>query len=137
MSIVVAGALPVWKNFQIVEESVFDLIYASGASGDVLLQGVTHTGATIPTVTTNTDMRGTDSAATAANLATVDSNVDAILVDTGTTIPDQLDSMSGATFSTSTDSLEAIRNRGDTACTTGSGGSSATVEQIRFEMVDN
>jgi len=32
-------------------------------------------------------MRGTDSAATAAALATVDSNVDAILVDTGTTLP--------------------------------------------------
>ena len=41
----------------------------------------------VATTTTNTDMRGTDSAATAANLATVDSNVDAILVDTGTTIP--------------------------------------------------
>jgi hypothetical protein len=42
------------------------------------------------TTTTNTDMRGTDSAATAANLATVDTNVDAILVDTGTTIPAQI-----------------------------------------------
>ena len=36
----------------------------------------------VATTTTNTDMRGTDSAATAANLATVDTNVDAILVDT-------------------------------------------------------
>lgn len=41
----------------------------------------------VDTTTTNTDMRGTDSAATASALATVDSNVDAILVDTGTTIP--------------------------------------------------
>jgi len=32
-------------------------------------------------------MRGTDNAATATNLATVDTNVDSILVDTGTTIP--------------------------------------------------
>ena len=39
------------------------------------------------TTTTNTDMRGTDSAATAANLAIVDANIDAILVDTGTSIP--------------------------------------------------
>jgi len=38
----------------------------------------------VDTTTTNTDMRGTDSAATAANLATVDTNVDSILVDTGT-----------------------------------------------------
>ena len=37
-----------------------------------------------------TPMRGTDSAATAANLAVVDSNVDAILVDTSTTIPAQI-----------------------------------------------
>jgi len=45
---------------------------------------------TVATTTTNTDMRGTDNAATAANLATVDANVDAILVDTGTTIPAQI-----------------------------------------------
>jgi len=41
----------------------------------------------VGTTTTNTDMRGTDSAATATALATVDTNVDAILVDTGTTLP--------------------------------------------------
>ncbi len=62
-------------------------------------------------------------AATAAALATVDTNVDAILVDTGTTIPATLTDMSGATFSSATDSLEAIRDRGDTAWTTGAGGS--------------
>lgn len=45
---------------------------------------------TVATTTTNTDMRGTDSAATAAALATVDANVDAILVDTSTTIPAQI-----------------------------------------------
>jgi hypothetical protein len=48
--------------------------------------------------------------ATASALATVDSNVDAILVDTGTTIPATLTDMSGATFDTATDSLEQIRN---------------------------
>ena len=51
----------------------------------------------VDTTTTNTDMRGTDNAATAASLATVDgkidtidTNVDAVLVDTGTTIPAQI-----------------------------------------------
>jgi len=44
----------------------------------------------VTTTTTNTDMRGTDSAATAAALATVDANVDAILIDTGTTLPAQI-----------------------------------------------
>ena len=48
----------------------------------------------VDTTTTNTDMRGTDSAATASALAThdgkldtVDANVDSVLEDTGTTIP--------------------------------------------------
>ena len=41
----------------------------------------------------SSDMRGTDSAATAANLATVDSVVDAVLVDTGTTIPAQISAL--------------------------------------------
>ncbi len=40
-----------------------------------------------------TAMRGTDNAATAANLATVDTNVDAILVDTGTTLDTKLNNL--------------------------------------------
>lgn len=58
-----------------------------------------------------------------------------ILTDTGTTIPGQLDDMSGATFDTATDSLEAIRNRGDSAWT--GGGSAPTVSEIRIEMDTN
>jgi hypothetical protein len=50
--------------------------WANGGRLDLLLDA-------IPT----TAMRGTDSAATASALATVDATVDAILVDTGTTIP--------------------------------------------------
>ncbi len=76
----------------------------------------------VDTTTTNTDMRGTDSAATAANLATVDTNVDAILVDTSTTLDTKLNDIQGATFSSATDSLEAVRDRGDAAWTTGAGG---------------
>lgn len=45
-----------------------------------------------------------------------------ILVDTGTDIPARFDGVEGATFNTSTDSLEAIRDRGDAAWTTGAGG---------------
>ena len=70
----------------------------------------------------NRYMRGTDSAATAAALATVDANVDAILVDTGTTLEGHLTDIKGGTFSGATDSLEAIRDRGDAAWTTGAGG---------------
>lgn len=75
--------------------------------------------------------------ATSSALATVDTNVDSILTDTGTTIPATLTSMSGATFNSSTDSLEAIRDRGDAAWTTGAGGTAPTVEEIRIEMDNN
>jgi len=136
------------------------------------------------TVTTNTDMRGTDSALLAASAPTnfgdlsitattgrVDvasvagtaqtandngADINAILTDTGTSIPATLSTIAGyidtevvsiksvtdnlpdsgalttlithltdikgATFSGATDSLEAIRNRGDAAWTTGAGG---------------
>lgn len=53
----------------------------------------------VATTTTNTDMRGTDSAATAANLATVDTNVDAILVDTGTTLAAQISALNDISVS--------------------------------------
>lgn len=62
-------------------------------------------------------------ASVSADIATIDSNVDAILVDTGTTLENHLVGMKGATFDTATDSLEAIRNRGDAAWITGGGGS--------------
>jgi hypothetical protein len=91
----------------------------------------------VNTTVANTDMRGTDSAATATALATVDSNVDLILVDTGTTLDTKINDIQGATFSSGTDSLEAIRDRGDAAWVTGAGGSSPTVVQIRQEMDTN
>lgn len=53
---------------------------------------------------------------------TIDTNVDAILVDTGTTLDTKLNDIQGATFNSTTDSLEAIRDRGDAAWT----GSAAT-----------
>lgn len=93
------------------------------------------------TVTANTDMRGTDSAAlasvcTEARLSELDAatggkaanqidliktDTAAILTDTGTTLDTKLNDIQGATFSSATDSLEAIRDRGDAAWTTGSG----------------
>ncbi len=96
----------------------------------------------VGTTTTNTDMRGTDSAATAAALAThdgkldtVDGIVDAILIDTGTDIPARFDGVEGATFATGTDSLEAIRDRGDAAWTTGGGGSAPTEADIYAHFI--
>ena len=77
------------------------------------------------------------SLATSAALAAVDAVVDSILVDTGTTLDTKINDIQGGTFSSATDSLEAIRDRGDSAWTTGAGGSSPTVVQIRQEMDSN
>lgn len=75
----------------------------------------------VDTTTTNTDMRGTDSAASAASLATLDGKIG---------------DMQGSTFDSSTDSLEAIRDRGDSAWITGSGGGSGglTAQETRDAM---
>lgn len=69
------------------------------------------------------------SRASQTSVDTVDGIVDAILVDTGTDIPARFTGVEGATFDTSTDSLEAIRNRGDAAWTTGAGGANPAVLQ--------
>lgn len=73
-----------------------------------------------------------------SGLAKIATDVAAVLVDTadiqpklgtvgdlgsGATLGDNLGDMAGATFATGTDSLEAIRDRGDAAWTTGGGGS--------------
>ncbi len=95
-----------------------------------------------------TAMRGTDNAATAASLATAQADldiitgatgvnllaatqvsIDAILLDTGTTLDTKINDIQGATFSSVTDSLEAIRDRGDAAWTTGAGGTPPTTLQ--------
>lgn len=77
------------------------------------------------------------SLATAAALATVDGNVDAILVDTSTTLENHLTDIKGGAFAGATDSLEAIRDRGDAAWVTGAGGSAPSVIEIRTEMDSN
>jgi len=100
-----SGALPVRHEFQVVEEAIYETIYAASADLESQIQ-------------------------------TIDSNVDAILVDTGTTLDTKINNIQGASFSTSTDSLEALRNRGDAAWTgsmatshadTAQGGSSTTI----------
>lgn len=49
----------------------------------------------------------------------------------------KLNDMQGASFDTATDSLEAIRNRGDSSWTTGAGGSAPTAADIRAEIDNN
>lgn len=72
---------PVSGSFELYRREV-----TAGATIDVTA-GAVDSVTLVATTTTNSDMRGTDSAATAVNLTTVDTVVDAILTDTGTTIP--------------------------------------------------
>jgi hypothetical protein len=66
---------------------------------------------------------------TSGSFGEIASEIADILVDTGTTLDTKLDDIQGSGFSTSTDSLEAIRDRGDAAWTTGAGGSNPMVLQ--------
>ena len=54
------------KKTGCIPASITVVTTASATNGNVVLSGETHTSAVIPTVTTNTDMRGTDSAALAS-----------------------------------------------------------------------
>ncbi|MCP3685835.1 MAG: hypothetical protein GY861_24565, partial [bacterium] len=76
----------------------------------------------------------TDTASRTASKA----DVSALATDANqTSILSGLTDIKGATFSGSTDSLEAVRNRGDAAWTTGAGGTAPTVMEIRTEMDNN
>lgn len=121
----------------------------------------------VATTTTNTDMRGTDNAATATALTTVegkidtiDTNVDTLLTRVTATLFSGITSLAewlgllagkqtgdatartelratgagSGTFDEATDSLEAVRDRGDAAWTTGAGGSSADAYEIKGEI---
>jgi hypothetical protein len=73
--------------------------------------------------------------------ADVNSACDTALADYDAPTKTEMDAafteIKGATFSGATDSLEAIRDRGDAEWVTGGGGSAPTVEEIRAEMDSN
>lgn len=90
---------------------------------------------TADVTTANTDMVGTDNAALASALTTHDNKLAPVALDGGgATIGGMLtklaDDNGGADFDATTDSQQAIRDRGDAAWTTGGGGSD------RLLMVD-
>lgn len=89
----------------------------------VLAKGVGVTGFT------DIDAAGVRSAVGLAS-NNLDTQLGAINTAVVTTIPTTLASMSGATFDTATDSLEALRNRGDAAWTTATGFSTHTAADV-------
>ncbi len=83
----VAGALVTKNIYMVLPAATYDALVTNGlndiAATDIVSGGaIDTTGGAIDTVTTNIDMVGTDGAALAVDLATVDTNVDAILLDT-------------------------------------------------------
>ena len=83
-----ATCLPVWQDFQVIEEAVYDAYYAASGTG------VPAAGALEATLT----------------------------------------AMKGATYSETTDSLEALRNRGDAAWITATGFSTLSAAQVNTEI---
>ncbi|MEE4301767.1 MAG: hypothetical protein V2J24_20180 [Pseudomonadales bacterium] len=137
MQVTLAGAAPVWKDFMVVPAAVFDSLILGTDNLQVDTVQIEGADAT-DTINAQADLAISDaSLATAAALATVDGIVDQILVDTDATIPGILSDMQGAGFVPGTDSLVAIRDRGDAAWVTGAGGSSPSAADIRAEIDAN
>lgn len=87
MQVNITGALPVWVRYWVIEEVVYDDLYASSAAGYASV-------AALAVVDTNVDAILIDTGTTLPNsLATIDTNVDAILVDTSTTLPGIIDDL--------------------------------------------
>lgn len=98
-----------------------DIASVKSDSGAIL----TDTGTTLPGVL------GTPAGADlATDIAAVKSDTAAILTDTGTTLETHLTDIKGATFNGTTDSLEAIRNRGDAAWITATGFSTHSAADV-------
>lgn len=124
------------RSFEVLPGTTFDAMItnAAGAAGGLVYNG-SNTGTVIPTVTTvgtcttNSDMRGTDSAATAANLATVagylDTEIAAILADTNELQTNQGNWLTATGFST----LDAadVWTSGTRTLTSGAAPSAATI----------
>lgn len=85
--------------------------------------------ASVGTAATSTAQTGDSYAlANGANgFVAIKDDTAAILTDTGTTLDTKINNIQGATFDTATDSLEAIRNRGDAAWVTASPPSAASI----------
>lgn len=117
----ITGALAVWQDFVVLPANVYDSIVSGSDLLDVNTAQWLGTACATPTVAGVPEVDLTHVAGATTNVAALATNVDAILTDTGTTLDTKLNNIQGATFDTATDSLEAIRNRGDAAWITATG----------------
>lgn len=152
-----SGALPVWHEYMVVPTNIYDSLFST----DKLQVDVTQllgTAWLTPGVAGTPDVNAKLLGGTAQTGNDVGADVNDILTDTGTTLDTlikdiptlaefnadvsllaleaTLTAMKGATFDTATDSLEAIRDRGDATWITGAGGSAAdTADAVLDEIL--
>lgn len=109
VSCVVAGALPVWGEWRVVEEAVYDALFDAASAGYSTL----------------------DAAGIRAALGLATANLDTQLGDVPTLaeMTAAFTEIKGATWAT-TDTLEAIRDRGDAAWTTAVGFSTHSAADV-------
>jgi len=150
------GAVATASTLSLVYGIADDILSSTGATLETLVLGVKATvddilvdTAAMPTAAGIADAVLDEAMSGHTTAGTLGKTVADILEDTGTTIPAQISSenagivgdindvyvaLGGATFDTSTDSLEAIRNRGDAAWT--GGGAAPTVGEIADAVWD-
>jgi hypothetical protein len=136
------NAMPI-KEVTVLEEAVYDVWYPPSATGAVLLQA-TQTGVTIPTVTTLTNAPS-DSSGVTTLLSRVPSGIFTGITSlaqwlgliagkqTGNSTARTEIRATGAgsgTFDETTDSQEAVRDRGDAAWTTATGFSTHSASDV-------
>jgi hypothetical protein len=136
------NAMPI-KEITVLEEAVYDVWYPASATGAVLLQA-TQTGVTIPTVTTLTNAPS-DSSGVTTLLSRVPSGIFTGITSlaqwlgliagkqTGNSTARTEIRATGAgsgTFDETTDSQEAVRDRGDAAWTTATGFSTHSAADV-------
>ncbi len=160
LSVEVAGALPVWHEFMVVAANVYDSLFAAATTDylDINVKEISDdstaadnletacdnysatrglSGSALPAVAADgagglpvSDAGGLDLDGMNTSIASIESDATDILADTSTTLDTKLNDIQGTTFSSGTDSLEALRNRGDAAWTTGGGGSIDDILQV-------
>jgi hypothetical protein len=88
--------LPIHARFQVIEEAAYDAIYAASAA-PATAAGVSAVETKVDTVDTNVDAILVDTGTTLqGELDGIQTTVDAILVDTGTTLQAELDAIQAA-----------------------------------------
>ena len=100
-----SGALPVFKTFQVVEEAIYDALFA--ASADLITKvDAIDTVVDAILVDTGTTLEG--------KIDTIDGIVDAILVDTGTTLDGKINTIDGIVDSILVDTGTTLDGKLDT-----------------------